>query len=44
MYVELLAHVVYVVLYRRSFDPQLATDLLVRQPAIDQMRNLHLAW
>jgi hypothetical protein len=31
------------VLDRRSFDPQFASDLLVRQPAVDQMCNLHFA-
>ena len=43
MYVELLAQVMHVILDRGRFDSQLATDLLVRQPAIDQLRDLQLA-
>src|ERR1700730_10839861 len=43
MHVELLAQVMHVILDRGRFDSQLATDLLVRQPAIDQLRDLQLA-
>src|SRR2546429_5801285 len=43
VYVEFLAQVVDVVLDRRGFDSQPAADLLVREPAIDQMRDLQLA-
>lgn len=37
---EFFAQVVHVVLDRRGLDSQLARDLLVGEPAIDQMRDL----
>src|SRR2546430_12376235 len=43
VYLEFLAQVVDVVLDRRGLDSQPAADLLVREPAIDQMRDLQLA-
>src|SRR5437588_8507143 len=43
VYLEFLAQVVDVVLDRCGFDSQPAADLLVREPAIDQMRDLQLA-
>jgi len=43
VYLKFLAQVVDVVLDRRSFYSQPAADLLVREPAIDQMRDLQLA-
>ena len=43
MHFEFLAQVVHVILDRRSFDAEPAGDLLVREPAIDQMCDLQLA-
>src|SRR2546421_12807022 len=43
VYLEFLAQVVNVVLDRRGFDSQPAADLLVGEPALDQLRDLQLA-
>ena len=43
MYVELFAQVMDVILDRSRLDSQLAADLLVRQPAIEQPRDLQFA-
>jgi hypothetical protein len=43
MDIQLLANVMNVVFDRRRFDTQLPGDLLVRQAAIDQLRDLQLA-
>src|SRR6185437_993700 len=43
MNAELLANIVDVILDCGGFDSQLTSDLLVREPAIDEMRDLELA-
>src|SRR5882724_4980747 len=43
MHLQFFAQVMHVVLNRCSFDAQLAADLFIGQPAIEQLRDLQLA-